>query len=200
MTTLIEQIEILFAKHGQNVHDGAPDQSVSALSHALQCAQLAQWGNAEAPLVAAALLHDLGHFVERSEPAKPDAADDEPHEQRALALLSEGFGADVLEPIRLHVQAKRYLVASDPAYAATLAPMSASSLEKQGGPMSAEEMRAFERLPHAADAVRLRRWDEQAKVPGKRTPPIEYYLTVLDEVLQQPFEDSKTGIGPVSVV
>jgi phosphonate degradation associated HDIG domain protein len=194
--TLIDRIEALFAEHGATAYDGARTESVTALEHALQCAQLAEWAGADAPLVAAALLHDLGSLI--ASDTDSDEIDDA-HELRAVPLLSEAFGANVVEPVRLHVQAKRYLVAADPAYAATLSSASVHSLALQGGPMSADEMRLFDELPFAREALLLRRWDDAAKQPGKTTPPLAYYLALLDEVIQQPFEDSKIGIGSLSV-
>jgi len=195
-TSLIERIDALFAQHGAQAYDGARREPVSALQHALQCAQLAEWAHADHTLVAAALLHDLGHFLD----VRPEAHDvDDVHEYRALPLLAEGFGPAVIEPIRLHVQAKRYLVAADRGYGATLTPASMHSLALQGGPMSRDEQRYFEALPFAQQAIALRRWDDLAKEPGKPTPPLAYYLTLLDEVQQQPFVDSKIGIGSQSV-
>jgi len=195
-TSLIERIEALFVQYGAQAYDGARREPVSALQHALQCAQLAEWAHVEHTLVAAALLHDIGHFLD----IRPEANNvDDVHEYRALPLLVEGFGPAVIEPIRLHVQAKRYLVAADAGYAATLTPASTHSLALQGGPMSRDEQRSFEALPFATEAVALRRWDDLAKEPGKTTPPLAYYLTLLDEVQQQPFVDSKIGIGPLSV-
>jgi phosphonate degradation associated HDIG domain protein len=194
--TLIDRIEEMFSLYGASAYEGARKESVSALEHALQCAQLAEWAGADAPLVAAALLHDIGHFIV----ADPEGDDiDDVHELRALPFLSEGFGAAVVEPVRLHVQAKRYLVATDPAYAATLSPASVHSLVLQGGPMSVDEMRFFDELPFAQQALQLRRWDDLAKEPGKRTPPLAYYLALLEEVQQQPFVDSKIGIGSLSI-
>lgn len=193
---LIATIERLFVEHGATAYEGARRESVSALEHALQCAQLAEWAHADAPLVAAALLHDIGHFIV----SDPDADDiDDVHELRAVPFLAQGFGANVVEPVRLHVQAKRYLVAADAAYAGRLSPASLHSLALQGGPMSADERRLFEALPFAQQAISLRRWDDEAKEAGKKTPPLAYYLALLDEVQQQPFVDSKIGIGSVSV-
>jgi phosphonate degradation associated HDIG domain protein len=194
--TLIDRIEALFAAHGTTAYDRARMESVSALEHALQCAQLAEWAGADAPLVAAALLHDLGSFIDAD---GEDDAIDNSHELRALPLLTEAFAAAVTEPVRLHVQAKRYLVADDPGYAATLSSASVHSLALQGGPMSADERRLFEALPFAPQALQLRRWDDAAKQPGKKTPPLAYYLALLDEVIQQPFVDSKIGIGSLSI-
>jgi phosphonate degradation associated HDIG domain protein len=195
-TTLIERIEALFVAHGAQAYEGDRREPVSALQHALQCAQLAEWAHAEPTLVAAALLHDIGHLLDIH--AVPHDLDDL-HEYRALPLLTEGYGPAVIEPIRLHVQAKRYLVAVDRSYAETLTPASVHSLALQGGAMSRDEQRAFEALPFAQQAVALRRWDDLAKEPGKTTPPLAYYLALLDEVQQQPFVDSKTGIGSTSI-
>jgi phosphonate degradation associated HDIG domain protein len=196
MTTLIERIEGLFRTHGHVAYEGARRESVSALAHALQCAQLAEWAGADAPLVAAAFLHDIGHFIV----VDPYADDvDDVHELRALPLLAEGFDASVIEPVRLHVQAKRYLVATDRSYAESLSPASVHSLALQGGAMGEDELRFFEDLPFARQAVQLRRWDDQAKVPGRATPSLDYYLCLLEDLQQRPFVDSKIGIGSLSV-
>jgi predicted HD phosphohydrolase len=193
MPPLLEQIEAMFEVHGaqpQDMHAGEP---VTALSHALQCAQLAEWADAPAPLVCAALLHDVGHFVPATAPS--GAAERLPHEQRALNVLADGFDEAVLGPIRLHVQAKRYLVATDARYAERLSSRSRRALTAQGGPMSREQQRRFEQQPHAWGAVQLRRWDDRAKEPGKRTPPLAYYLGVLDEMLQTRDHRAKIAIG-----
>jgi phosphonate degradation associated HDIG domain protein len=179
MSDSILRIARLFHEYGARRYDGSRRESVSALEHALQCAQLAEWAGAAPPLVAAALLHDVGHFMVDE---AFDETTDDAHELRALPWLRECFGRDVTEPVRLHVQAKRYLVATDPDYAATLSPASVQSLVLQGGPMTPEDVTAFMRLPHAADAVALRRWDDLAKVPGRSTPSLDYYLALVDEV------------------
>jgi predicted HD phosphohydrolase len=171
---VIQRIETLFLTHGHTLYEGRRAEDVTALQHALQCAQLAEWAGSPATLVAAALLHDVGHFV-----GSDDADIDDVHEQRALGLLSLDFGRAVLEPIRLHVEAKRYLVAVHPQYAGKLSPASLHSLMLQGGPMNADERRWFEGLPYAEEAVSLRRFDDAAKTPGQRTPPLAYYLAQL---------------------
>jgi phosphonate degradation associated HDIG domain protein len=194
--TLIDRIERLFARHGRGLYDGLRAEPVTALEHALQCAQLAEWAHADSALVAAALLHDIGHFLEEGDESLDlDDLSDDRHEERAVPFLARAFDASVTEPVRLHVQAKRYLVRIDARYAETLTPASQHSLQLQGGPMSDAEMRRFEALPFAMDAVQLRRWDDLAKVPGKRTPPLAYYLALLDELRMRPFDFQKTGIG-----
>lgn len=181
---IVQQIEELFDLHGHTRYDGAREEPVSSLAHALQCAQLAEWAEAPAPLVVAALLHDIGHFI-----APVPAADaiDDVHELRALGFLATSFPAAVVEPIRLHVQAKRYLVTADVRYTHALSPASAHTLQLQGGPMSPDEVRLFESLPYAGQAAALRRWDDLAKHPGRKTPPLNYFLTLV-ELVRRPVE------------
>jgi phosphonate degradation associated HDIG domain protein len=179
MSLIVQRIERLFRAHGATAYEGARRESVSALDHALQCAQLAEWAQADAPLVAAALLHDIGHFID----ALDDDDVDDTHELRAVPFLADAFGADVVEPVRLHVEAKRYLVAIDTGYAATLSPASTHSLALQGGRMTVDEARRFESLPYAPQALSLRRWDDLAKQPGRQTPTLGYYLALLDDLV-----------------
>jgi phosphonate degradation associated HDIG domain protein len=180
-TDIVERIERWFALHGAQAYEGARRESVSALDHALQCAQLAEDAHAGSPLVAAALLHDIGHFAAADDPRRGEDVDDL-HELRGVAVLATEFAPAVVEPIRLHVAAKRYLTAVEPRYLAGLSPASVHSLEHQGGPMTAGEIVRFEALPFAQDAVRLRRWDDLAKTPGRATPRLDYYLALLGEV------------------
>ncbi len=178
MSDIADRIALWFAEHGADAYDGARRESVSALEHALQCAQLAEFAHAQPSLVVAALLHDIGHF---RGPA-PDDVDDA-HEQRAAAALGPWFEPAVVEPVRLHVAAKRYLTAIDPDYRAGLSPASLHSLVLQGGAMTPIERRRFANLPFSDEAVMLRRWDDLAKLPGRVTPPLGYYLALVDEVL-----------------
>lgn len=180
---LIDHIEALFAQHGGRLFDGARQEPVTALAHALQCAQLAEWAQAGNSLVAAALLHDIGHFVEA--PPAGDAVDDV-HEMRAVPFLSQAFGPAVVEPVRLHVQAKRYLVAADPRYLGSLSAASVHSLHLQGGAMCRDELILFESLPYAEEAVALRRWDDLAKKPRGRTPMLAHYRPLLRELVNGP--------------
>ena len=178
---ILERIEHWFALHGATSYEGNRRESVSALAHALQCAQLAEDARADAPLVAAALLHDVGHFVAIAEVGEMADVDDV-HELRGVAVLVRDFPPAVVEPVRLHVAAKRYLTAIEPAYLRGLSPASVHSLAQQGGPFQGDEIARFEALPFADDAVRLRRWDDLAKTPGRETPGLDDYLALLDEV------------------
>ena len=178
---ILERLSHLFALHGATSYEGNRRESVSALNHALQCAQLAEDARAEAPLVVAALLHDVGHFVAIDDIGDKDDIDDV-HELRGVAVLVRDFPPAVIEPIRLHVAAKRYLTAVEPTYLRGLSPASVHSLAQQGGPFRGAEIARFEALPFAEHAVRLRRWDDLAKRPDWRTPSLAYYLALVDQV------------------
>jgi gamma-butyrobetaine dioxygenase len=157
--TAVETIGELFAGPSARDHMGEP---VPIGEHMLQAGALAEAAGAEDALVAAALLHDIGHLLGET--------DEDRHGEAGARWLSQWFGDAVTEPVRLHVPAKRYLCAVDSAYFGLLSAESVRTLSLQGGPMTAAEAAAFEILPHARDAVAVRRWDDQAKDPAV-TPP-----------------------------
>jgi phosphonate degradation associated HDIG domain protein len=161
------------------------DEAVTQLQHALQCAELAEVEDGRPHLIAAALLHDIGHMVDAEGRYASDehAETDRHHEDKAALFLSRVFGPEVTEPIRLHVPAKRYLVATDQAYADTLSAASVHSLQLQGGPMTADEVAAFEQGPYWDTAVLLRRWDDRGKNPAHRTPPLQHYRPALEAAM-----------------
>jgi phosphonate degradation associated HDIG domain protein len=155
-------------------------EAVSQEQHALQCALLAEQAAAPDTLVAACLLHDLGHLLHAQ--GTGEAQDDDLHEYRGLPFLRGEFPDAVLEPVRLHVAAKRFLCAVDPEYRQGLSPASQRSLELQGGPLMDEEVHQFLATPYAMQAVSLRRWDDQAKSPTRATPGWEHFRRVLQRV------------------
>jgi phosphonate degradation associated HDIG domain protein len=161
-------------------------EAVSQLDHALQCAHMAELANETPETVTAALLHDLGHMLSAERTAVPDQdalpAKDDLHQYVALPFLRSLFPDSVLEPIKLHVDAKRYLCAVDAPYWDSLSPASKHSLELQGGRFDDAQVHAFEDLPFYAEAVRLRRYDDLAKVPGQVTPPLSHYADVMLQV------------------
>jgi phosphonate degradation associated HDIG domain protein len=161
-------------------------EAVSQLDHALQCAHLAEQADETPETVVAALLHDLGHMLnaERDPVADADAPPekDDLHQYVALPFLRSLFPDAVLEPIKLHVDAKRYLCAVDAGYWEALSPASKHSLELQGGRYDEEQVRSFEALTFYSEAVRLRRYDDLAKVPGQITPPLAHYATLMEQV------------------
>ena len=179
--TPIEQIFERFDRHGGKDYGS---EGVRQLEHALQCAALAEAENAAPALIAASRLHDIGHLIHDlgREPAARGI--DDRHEVLGQEWLTRWFGADVTEPVRLHVPAKRYLTATDPGYFATLSAGSVRSLELQGGPFPQDGAAEFIGQPYAAEAVRLRRWDEGAKVPGKVTPNLAHFRPYLEASLR----------------
>lgn len=179
MTDSSEAICRLFQHRGDSQYGG---EAVSQLEHALQTALLAQKEQADDALIAAALLHDVGHLLHGLPDDAPDQAIDDVHENRAADWLIKHFGPRVTEPVRLHVAAKRYLCAVDPNYLGLLSTPSVTSLRLQGGPMSAKEVLDFETNPYYQAAVRLRRWDDTAKVPGMPTPTLQDLIKILDRV------------------
>lgn len=173
MSLSAADIEHLFATKGQAQYDGEP---VTQLEHALQSAQLAEQAGADGALIAAALLHDLGHLL-HDLPGSPTLGGvDDLHQYRCLPFLRGLLGEATLAPIRLHVDAKRYLCAREPGYLGSLSPDSARSLQLQGGPFDEAQACAFEALPYAQDALRLRRWDDAAKQQGAPTPALAHFL------------------------
>jgi phosphonate degradation associated HDIG domain protein len=173
---VLDEIFRTFDERGAEAYFG---EDVTQLEHALQSSALARAEEAPDSLVTAALLHDFGHLVHGLAENVADHGIDARHEALGEKWLKRYFGRAVTDPVRLHVAAKRYLCAVDPAYFALLSPASVQSLKLQGGPMSAEERQAFEAEPHFREALRLRRWDDQAKIPGLDVPGLESYRGVL---------------------
>lgn len=165
-------------------HEQYGPEAVSQLEHALQCAALAEQAGSEPALIAAALLHDLGHLLHDLGEDAAERGIDDRHEYRAMGLLQQLFGSAVAEPVRLHVEAKRYLCAVQTDYWASLSPASQTSLELQGGVFSAEEAQDFIQQPHAQNAARLRAWDDLAKNPDQSTPSLAHFIPVLQACLK----------------
>src|SRR5688500_9350391 len=141
---LLDTIHELFARKGASLYGG---EAVTQTEHALQAAMLAEKSGAPAAAIAAALLHDVGHLLHDLPDNIADLGGDDVHEQLGYDWLCEHFPPEVSEPVRNHVDAKRYLCAVDLEYFGTLSPASVQSLSLQGGPMTAEECRHFEANP-----------------------------------------------------
>jgi gamma-butyrobetaine dioxygenase len=179
----VQVVADVFASEGAREHLGEP---VTQASHMLQAAALAQASGAPPALVAAALLHDVGHFTGLSAGHELMRGRDNQHGAAGADWLAQWFGPEVTDPVRLHVAAKRYLCAVEPGYLAALSPASAYTLGVQGGPMDADERAVFEAHPQACAALRLRRWDDAAKDPAATPPAFGYYRSLLRRLLRGP--------------
>lgn len=176
-SSVVAEIIDLFSRHGDSEYGGEP---VTQLQHALQCADLARQESASSELISAALLHDIGHLLHDLPDDAPEAGIDDVHEELGSRFLQRRFGPAVCEPVRLHVDAKRYLCATDTSYAGQLSDASLLSLKLQGGPMSPREVQDFESGDFCEDAVRLRKWDDIAKVTDLPTSDLNDFIPHLE--------------------
>lgn len=158
-----DSIVDLYSTRGDIAYDG---EGVTQLEHGWQCGQLARKAGASLELQLASWLHDLGHLLSPSTGSPTLMGIDDEHQNSAAGVLVNLWGEAVSEPVRLHVEAKRYLVATRPAYAATLSPDSVRSLSLQGGPMDDDQCRLFEFNPYFRQALQLRSWDDTGKMTG----------------------------------
>lgn len=176
---LVEEILDLYAHKG----GASYGEGVSMTEHGLQAALLAEREGQAAPMIVAALLHDIGHLLHDLPEDIADQGIDSQHESIASAWLSQFFPKGVSEPVRLHVAAKRFLCTTVSGYFADLSPASVQSLELQGGQMSNAESKAFMAEPFMGPALRLRRWDDLAKVAGLKTPGLDHYRPTIEAAL-----------------
>ena len=175
----IDQLEELFMRRGAEAYLGEP---VTISQHMLQCAALAQRDDASEPLVAAALLHDIGHLAGPGGEYRADDTVDRHHDEGGALVLDGHFPPLVVEAVRLHVAAKRYLCAVDASYYDRLSTASQHSLALQGGPFDPARIAEFEAQPFHREAVRVRLWDDGGKVAGLRTPTFAELRPLLERV------------------
>jgi phosphonate degradation associated HDIG domain protein len=180
MSMTISEITDLYLAHGSEQYGG---EAVNQLQHALQCASLAENSGATPELICASLLHDLGHLLRlnaSSEHNEVAPITDDLHQYLVVPFLRGVFSDAVIEPIKLHVDAKKYLCATNETYWSSLSAASKHSLALQGGPHTTDEAARFIKQPYAEDAVNLRRWDDLAKEPKAIPPEWSHYSNLLD--------------------
>ena len=184
--TLADPVQViadLFASEGAADYLG---EDVTQAVHMLQAADLAERAGAAAPLIAAALLHDVGHFTGTITGRDLMRGTDNRHSDQGAQWLTQWFGPEVTEPVRLHVDAKRYLCATEPGYLELLSSASVYTLGVQGGPMHGAELADFAAGPYAADACQVRRWDDAAKDSEAPVPSFDHFRPVLRDLLRRP--------------
>ena len=180
--TIVDFIGDIFERRGADSYLG---EQVTMSEHMLQGAQLAEEAGARDEIIAAALLHDIGHYTNEFPDDALAQGIDNHHDEAGAAILSTFFPPVVTECVRCHVAAKRYLCATDNAYFAKLSDASVHTLGLQGGPMNAGEIAEFEKNPHLDEIVQVRYWDDLGKVPGHKTPSFSHYAPVLQRVVDQ---------------
>lgn len=159
-------------------------ERVTIVAHSLQTAVFAEQDEADDLMIAAAFLHDYGHFIHDLGEDIAEQGIDAIHEELGAEALSAYFVPEVIEPMRLHVAAKRYLVATDEEYVKNVSPASMLSLQVQGGPFDANGIREFEANPHYKRAIQLRLYDEAGKIPDMKVPEFEYFRPYLEKGLK----------------
>ncbi|PBB21091.1 HD domain-containing protein [Mesorhizobium sp. WSM4313] len=179
---IVEFIADIFERRGAESYLGEP---VTMSEHMLQGAWLAEQDGAPQELVAAALLHDIGHYTSEFGTYSPDDVEDKHHDEAGGEVLAPFFPPVIVECVRLHVSAKRYLCATDPTYFSKLSPASVHTLSLQGGPMSAKEVAEFRSNPFHDEAVRVRIWDEGGKIAGMKTRAFRDYVPLLERVVKK---------------
>lgn len=179
-STIVSFLAEIFERRGVESYLG---EQVTMAEHMLQGAALAEREGAPDELVAAALLHDIGHFTSEFGAYSPDDIEDKYHDAAGALVLEPFFPPEITECIRLHVAAKRYLCAIDPGYLDQLSAASIHSLSLQGGPMKPEEISAFELNPFHKEVVKLRKWDDNGKISGKETRTFDDYTNLLQMVV-----------------
>ena len=180
--TIVAFLGDIVQRRGADSYLGEP---VTIGQHMLQAAHLAETEGAGEDLVAAALLHDIGHYTGEFGDDYIEQGVDNHHDEAGGQVLERFFPPLVTDCVRLHVAAKRYLCAADPAYFGKLSDASVKTLALQGGPMSAQEADAFRSHPHFNEAIRVRLWDEAAKEPELRVPGFEHYAALLQQVVDR---------------
>jgi gamma-butyrobetaine dioxygenase len=178
--SVADEVFAIFARAGDGAYYG---EKVSVIQHSLQAAHFGRLAGAVPSLVAAALLHDIGHLLGNAPDDIAEWTEDAHHELAGSRWLARRFVSEVSEPVRLHVPAKRYLCATLPGYAAQLSPASVVTLGLQGGPMSPTEVAAFESERFHREAVRLRHWDDQGKMTGLETASLHDHRALIESLV-----------------
>lgn len=180
--TIVDFLADIFRRRGAESYLG---EAVTMSEHMLQAASLAEREGADHELVAAALLHDIGHYTGEFGDDYIELGIDNEHDEAGARVLEPFFPPMVIACVRRHVAAKRYLCAAEPSYFAKLSEASVKTLALQGGPMSEAEAAAFRASPFFDQAIRVRRWDEAAKVAGQPTPGFDHYAPLLQRVVDR---------------
>ena len=180
--TIVDFIGSIFERRGGEEYLGEP---VTMGEHMLQGATLAQQAGHSDEIIVGALLHDIGHFTSEFGTFSMDDTEDKHHEDAGAAVLERFFPSVVTDCCRYHVAAKRYLCATRPDYFDRLSEASIHSLELQGGPMSSDEVAAFEENPNLDAIITVRYLDEAGKRPDMQTPGFAHFAPMVQQLVDQ---------------
>ncbi len=178
--TIVAFIGDIFERRGGEEYLGEP---VTMAEHMLQGAHFAESANEPEAIIVATLLHDIGHFTSEFGTFSMDDTDDRLHEEAGAKVLEPFFPRLVVDCVRHHVAAKRYLCATRPEYFNRLSKASVHSLNLQGGPMSADEVDEFEKYANLADLIKVRHYDDAGKRADLTTKPFSYYAPMVQNVV-----------------
>ena len=179
---IVDHIEDVFRRRGAESYLG---EQVTMAQHMLQTAQCAEQAGANNSQIVAALLHDIGHYKNEIPETSLAKGVDNFHEEAGANFLENFFPRSVVEPIRQHVAAKRYLCAVKSDYFERLSPASVHTLNLQGGPMNKQEVKEFERNDHLEQCIQLRFWDEEGKDPERVHHPFIYYRPLIESLVKK---------------
>ena len=157
-------------------------EKITMSEHMLQSAMLAEKVKSKDHLICSCLLHDYGHFIIEDPDKLVENDEDGNHESIGYEYLKNFFKKDVVEPIKYHVLAKRYL-ARNKKYYNLLSDASKTSLKLQGDILNKKESNAFEKMPYFKNAIKLRKFDELAKKTNVKIKSINEYIDLLNSQL-----------------
>ena len=178
---IVDYIEDVFRRRGSESYLG---EQVTMAQHMLQTAQCAELAGADGSQIVAALLHDIGHYKNEIPETSLAKGIDNFHEEAGANFLEDYFPISVVEPIRQHVAAKRYLCAVKSDYLERLSPASLHTLSLQGGAMNVKELQEFERNNYLEQSIQLRYWDDNGKDPDREHPPFSYYRSLVETLVK----------------
>ena len=178
---VVSFIKDIFERRGAEEYLG---ERVTIAEHMLQAATLAEKEGCNEAIIVAALLHDIGHFTSEFGSFSMNDEVDKLHEDGGARILERFFPKLVVDCVKYHVSAKRYLCAKDPDYFSKLSDASIHSLKLQGGSMSKEEVNQFEKNPNLDQIIKVRYFDDAGKEEGMKTPDFDYFIPMIERVVE----------------
>ncbi len=180
---IVSEIKYLFFKSGNDEYFG---EKVSQFEHAAQALLMAISEEESLEMQVAAFLHDIGHLIETDEDNTIDVYGRKDHEEAAKVWLEErGFSERIQAVVQNHVPAKRYLCFKRPEYYAALSTASKKTMKFQGGVMTTDEAQAFENQTYFEESLKLREWDDKAKITNIELPTLEDCLEIVSKYLER---------------